>query len=152
MTTTPSRNPFHELGLAVSATPGEIVRQGEERVELAESDEAARAARRAVTELNTHPRDRARYELLEVPDTDYSDEAWERFARRNRRNPVDLDALAGSAQPLRVTDFDLRAVVGLLLDDLLTPPAVDIGPAVRNAPEPPVFGPPPLEVRDVVFG
>jgi hypothetical protein len=148
----PHRNPFHELGLSVDASDADVVSRGQERVELAATDEEAQDARRAVQELTTHPRERARHELLEVPGTDYRDDAWERFAQRNRKNPVDLQALAAGAQPLRVADFDLRGVVGLLLDDLLTPPSVDIGPAVRNAPEPPAFGPPPIEVNDVIFG
>jgi hypothetical protein len=146
------RNPFHELRLALDASADDVVRAGEERVDLAENPDEARDARRAVQELNTHPRDRARHELLEVPDADYGDGEWERFARRNRRNPVDLTALAASGQPLQVNDFDLRAVLGLLLDDLLAPPDVDVEPAVRAAPAPITLGPPPLEVRDVVFG
>lgn len=148
----PHRNPFHELGLPVDASDADVVSRGQERVELAATDEEAQDARRAMQELTTHPRERARHRLLEVPGTDYRDDSWERFARRNRRNPVDLNALAADARPLRVADFDLRGVVGLLLDDLLTPPTVDIGPAVRNAPEPPAFGPPPIEVNDVIFG
>lgn len=147
-----ARNPFHELGLPLDASADDVVSQGDERVDLADSDEERRDARRAVRELNTHPRDRARHELLEVPGTDYGNTDWDRFAHRNRRNPIDPAALAASGEPLRVSDFDLRAVLGLLLDDLLAPPDVDIEPAVRAAPRPLELGPPPLEVRDVIFG
>lgn len=146
------RNPFHELGLPVDASAADVVRQGQERVELATTDEEGQNARRAMRELNTHPRDRARYELLEVPDTDYANDGWSRFERRNRKNPVDLDALVAAGRPLRVDDFDLRRVISLLLDDLLTPPDVDVEPALAHAPQPPVFGPPPMEVCDVIFG
>lgn len=152
MTLQPKRNPFHELGIPVDASDADVVSRGQERVELADSDEAAQDARRAMQELTTHPRERARHELLEVPDTDYRNTAWKRFAQRNRKYPVNPQALADGAQPLRVADFNLRGVVGLLLDDLLTPPDVDLGAAVRNAPEPPAYGPPPMEVRDVIFG
>lgn len=146
------RNPFHELGLPLDASAADVVHRGDELVVEAVSDDEARDARRAVQELNTHPRDRARYELLEVPDTDYGNTEWDRFARSNRKNPVDPAALAASGEPLQVNDFDLRAVLGLLLDDLLAAPDVDIEPAVRAAPRPLDFGPPPLEVRDVIFG
>jgi hypothetical protein len=148
----PKRNPFHELGLPVDASPADVVRQGRERVELAATEEEAQNARWAMQELNRHPHHRARYELLEMPDTDYGDDAWERFARRNRKNPVDLDALVGDTRRLRSADFDLHAVLGLLLDDLLTPPAPNVEPAVRKPPDTPTVGPPPLEVRDVIFG
>lgn len=146
------RNPFHELGLPVGASDADVVSRGQERVELAATDEEAQDARRAIQELTTHPRTRARHELFEVPGTDYGDNTWERFTRRHRKNPVDLRALVDGAQSLRANDFDLRGVVALLLDDMLMPPAVDLGPAVRNAPEPPAFGPPPIEVSDVIFG
>jgi hypothetical protein len=146
------RNPFHELGLPVDTSVADVVRKGQELVELAATDEEARNARWAMRELTTHPRDRARHELLEVPDTNYQDDVWDRFERRHRRNPVDLDALARDAQPLRSTDFDVRAILGLLLDDLLAPPAADIDLAVRNAPQPQPFGPSPIEVSDVIFG
>jgi hypothetical protein len=152
MTMAAQRNPFHELGLAVDASDADVVNRGQERIELAATDDEAQDARRAMQELTTHPRERARHELLEAPGTDYRDNAWDRFARRNRKNPVDLRALTAGAQPLRVADFDLGGVIGLLLDDLLTPPSVDIGPAVLGAPEPPAFGPPPIEVNDVIFG
>lgn len=148
----PNRNPFHELGIPVDASDADVVSRGHEWIETADTEEAAQDARRAMRELTTHPRERALHELLEMPDTDYRNTAWEQFARRHRKNPVDPRALVDGAQPLRVADFDLRGVLALLLDDLLTPPAVDIGPAVWNAPEPPVFGPPPIEVGDVIFG
>jgi hypothetical protein len=145
-------NPFHVLGLPVDATETEIVHRGQELVELAETAEETQLARWAIQELSTHPATRRVHELLEVPDPQYRQEEWERFERRNRRNPVDLDALAEGSPPLRTKDFDLRAILGLLLDDVLSPPPVDLRPAVENPPVPPAAGAPPIEVNDVVFG
>jgi hypothetical protein len=145
-------NPFHVLGLPVDATETEVVQRGQELCELAETTEEVQLARWAIQELTTHPATRRVHELLEVPDPRYADEEWKRFERRNRRNPVDLDALAAGSPPLRTKDFDLGAILGLLLDELLSPPAADLRPAVENPPVPLATGAPPIEVNDVVFG
>jgi hypothetical protein len=145
-------NPFHVLGLPTGATDEEVVHRGQELCELAESEEDSRLARWAIQELTTHPFTRRLHALLEVPGAEYGEQEWARFERRNRRNPVDLAALADGAPPLRPGDFDLRAVLGLVLDDVLSPPEIDLRPAVEHAPFPPGPGAPPIEVSDVIFG
>jgi hypothetical protein len=145
-------NPFHVLGLTIDAAAADVVHRGRELTQLAETDEDVQLIRWAIQELSTHPLTRVRHELLEVPDTEYREDDWDRFEQQNRKLPVDLDALTAGAEPLRTTDFDLRAVVGLLLDELLSPQATNIRPAVENAPVTPVLGAPPIEVNDVIFG
>ena len=145
-------NPFQVLGLPTDASLDDVVRQGQELCQLAESDEDAQLARWAVQELTTLESTRALHALLEVPGAEYREDEWARFERRNRRNPVDLDALADGSPPLRAKDFNLAPVFGLLLDELLSPPEVDIRPAVEHPPVAPSPGPPPIEVSDVIFG
>jgi hypothetical protein len=146
------RNPFHVLALPTDATTADIVDRGEELTELARTDEERHAAIEAQRELITHPATRLLHEVLEVPDASYRERDRAAFERRNKRNPVDLTALAAGANPLRRTDFNVHAVIGFLLDDLLRPPPVDVRRAVENPPVPPEVGAPPIEVRDVLFG
>jgi hypothetical protein len=75
--------------------------------------------------------------VFEVPGTDYEQAQWKRFERKYRRNPVNLQALSESISPPSVGDFDLPALIDILLDGLL------------DVPEP---GPLPVEVRDVILG
>jgi hypothetical protein len=144
-------NPFHVLGLPVDADNETIARRGQELSDLAESDTDRERYGRAVRELIGDPGARRLHELLEAPGAAYRDERWAEFDRRHRRNPANLDALAGCG-PLRTADFDLSAIIRRLLDELLVPPAVDLAAGVRSAPVPPDPGPPPLEVSDVLFG
>lgn len=146
------QNPFHVLGLPRNANDKEVVLRGDELGLTEEPGEAQDLVRWAVRELTVHPATRRVHELLEVPGTDYRDERWARFERLNRRSPVDLVALAAGSPPLRASDFDLGAVIGLLLDELLSPPVVDLRPAAAGPPVPRTDGPPPMEVHDVVFG
>lgn len=146
------RNPFHALGLPTGATKEEVVRRSEELTQLAQSDEDRQLVIEAQRELITHPSTRLLHEVLEVPDASYREREWAVFERRNKRGPVDLTALAESSTPLSREDFDLRAVLTFLLDDLLRPPEVDIRPAVANPPVLPALGAPPIEVSDVLFG
>lgn len=146
-----SANPFHVLGLPITATETEVVRRGQELCALADGDEEVRI-RSAMGELTTHPLTRRRHELLEVPGADYRQEQWERFTRLNRKAPVTAETLADGSTPLRAQDFDLAAVLTLLLDDLLAPSAVDVRPAFEHSPVAPAPGAPPVEANDVIFG
>ena len=152
MKTDANPNPFHLLGLPVGATEQDIVERLQELSELAETDEERRRFRKAADELVKHPSIRRQHELLEMPGAKYREEQWKAFEHRNKRNPVDLKALAAGASTPRTEDFDLKAIIGLLLDSLLSPPAADIRPAVDNPPVAPGPGASPVELSDVVFG
>jgi hypothetical protein len=145
-------NPFHVLGLPVDATDEEIVERAHELSELAETDDERLRVLDAQRELITHRSRRLLHQVLEVPRAHYRDRDWDEFAHRNKRDPVDRNALAESAKPLRREDFDVRAVLGLVLDELLRPPPLDIRPALSNPPVLPDRGAPPIEVSDVVLG
>ncbi|MEU4526076.1 hypothetical protein AB0F52_46075 [Amycolatopsis sp. NPDC024027] len=142
------QNPFHVLRLPREATAAEVGRRENDLCLRGEDGQLLRWARE---ELTVHPAVRRVHELLEVPGTDYRDEQGRKFGRPDRPRPVDLAALAAGSPPLRASDFDLGAVVGLLLDELLSPPVADLRPAAAP-PVPPTDGPPPMEVHDVVFG
>lgn len=148
MIATDKPNPFWILRLPVDAGVEQIVAHGQELGET--GDEAQRAlAAWAVDVLTTHPRTRALYELFEMPDTDY-DDAWQRFARRHRRNPA-LSRVVGEPSSSRDA-FDLVALVDALVEDLERVPEPDIALALAGPPVMPGVGPGPLEVWDVLFG
>ncbi|GAA1557041.1 hypothetical protein GCM10009678_45070 [Actinomadura kijaniata] len=145
-------NPFHVLGLSPDADRDTVVARGRELSDLADTEERRALCGWAVRELLGSPGTRRVHELLEVPGAAYRDEEWEDFARRHRRRPANTKALKRAAEELRTADFDLAAILGLVLDGLLEPPPVDLAEGVRAAPVPPGPGDPPLEVTDVLFG
>jgi hypothetical protein len=145
-------NPFKVLGLPTDAVNKSIVEKGRELKQFAESEEMTQLYRNAIEALITHPATRLEFELFEVPGTKYEDPDWERFIRSFRRNPVDMAALAKEASPLGIGDFNLEAVIGILLDSMLTMNRADIRTAVEHLPYKAGKGMPPLEVRDVIFG
>ena len=63
-----------------------------------------------------------------------------------------MAALAKETEPGRLEDFNLLALMRLLVDGLLTIPEADIAVVADSSPFLPGYGPPPLEVRDVIFG
>jgi hypothetical protein len=145
-------NPFRILGLPTNAGNDEIVSHGRELYETVDTDEKRLLIRWAMEQLITHPLTRLEYELFEVPGTQYDDSDWERFLRNHRRNPIDVAALARKAPQPRPEDFDLGKLPQMILEDLLSLPPVDVSAALDHAPFEAGFGPPPLEVRDVLFG
>ncbi|WP_149829143.1 hypothetical protein [Streptomyces tailanensis] len=146
-------NPFHVLGLHVSASDEDVAERCRE-LALTGPQEAGALAEWAKDALMGFPETRELHVLLEVPDTDYDrGERWDDFARQHGRRPVAFDAGSGPpAEAPRAADFDLAAVARRLLDGMLTPPAVDLRPALDHAPVPLRLERPPLEVRDVLFG
>ena len=145
-------NPFQVLGLPTNATMKEVVERGQEVDQEAETEEARLLCRWAVEQLRTNPHTRLEYELFEIPATQYEDQEWDNFARANKINPVNLASLAREAAPARLEDFNLHSLIELLLDGLLTIPVADIALIADSSPFLPGYGPPPLEVRDVIFG
>jgi len=145
-------NPFHVLGLPTNATQADIAARAEELSDLAPTDEARLLYRWAREQIITHPRTRLEYEIFEVPGAQYDDDGWERFSNKYRRNPVDVRGLAAAGGDLDVSDFDLVALMSVLLDGLLEVPPPDATALVAHAPFEVGSGPPPIEVRDVIFG
>jgi hypothetical protein len=146
------QNPFHLLGLPTDATKEDIVDRCVELAELARTDEDRHAVLAAQRELITNPADRPRLEVLEVPGARYRDQEWDAFEHRNKRNPVDVKALRADGIPLCRENFDFHAIIGVVLHDLLAPPANDIRPAIERPPVAPTRGELPIEVSDVIFG
>jgi len=145
-------NPFSILALPTDASEADIAQRAQELSDLADTDEERLLYRWAREQVITHPRTRLEYEVFEVPGTEYDDAEWERFERRYRRNPIDLQADAAATSPPTAADFDLAALIRILLDGLLAVPAPDLGPLLASPPVGPGQGPPSVEARDVVFG
>jgi hypothetical protein len=145
-------NPFKVLGLPTDATNEDIVERGQELGDLGGTDEEMQLYRWAVEQLITKSITRLEYELFEIPGTRYDNPEWETFTEENDRNPVNLNALIKETSKPSLRDFDMAALIRLFLDGLLTFPDLDIKAAVENLPFQPDNGPPPLEVRDVIFG
>ena len=145
-------NPFEVLAVPVTATDAEIAASAQELGDLAETEEDRQLYRWAREQLATHPRTRREYTIFEVPGAIYDEPGWSAFEQRHRRPPVNVRGLAGEAVALTVEDFDLVALVGLLIDGLLDVPAPDLARPLAAPPVP--FGPGwfPLEIRDVIFG
>lgn len=144
-------NPFQVLGLPVTATKAEVVERHRQLCETRPEHEHP-SFHQARRDLLTHPDERRMHEVLEVPGTEYRERerTWRMFEQRYRRNPVDLTALRQGARGLRLDDVDLARVIGLLLDELLALPDVDIRPALAELPA--YDNPQITEIRDVLFG
>lgn len=145
-------NPFKVLELPRQASNEDIVCRGRELSELATSDEQRLLYRWAVEQLITNPLTRLEHELFEVPGAQYEDPEWDHFLRRHQRNPVNLTALAQKSPPPTLTDFNLALLIQWFLDELLNLPQADLGKALEHLPFSLDCGPPPLEVRHVIFG
>jgi hypothetical protein len=144
-------NPFRVLMLPIDATLAEIVSQGENLHLVAATREEEMLIRWATEQVRTNPRTRLAYELFELPDTQYDDEAWENFTRRHRRREQDLDTLAKDAPVPGLEDLDLAALTGLLLEDVLTIGEANLDQAIDGAPHVPRYTLP-LEEGDVICG
>ncbi len=144
-------NPFQVLGLPVTATKADIVERHRQLCEVTPEDQHP-PFHQARRDLLTNPDERRMHEVLEIPATEYQERerTWRRFEHRHRRAAVDLTALRHSAQGLRLDDVDLAGVIGLLLDELLTLPEVDIHRALAEVPA--YENPQMMEIRDVLFG
>lgn len=143
-------NPFTILGLPVDTDRGTIVEQGQQLSDIAATEEERDLHRWAVGELLHDQTTRRRHEILEAPGAAYRDGRWASFEKLYA-NPADRASLQGAGD-LRPGDFDLAAIVGLILDASLVPPPVDAEAAVRHVPTSPELSDPPLEVADVLFG
>ena len=144
-------NPFQVLGLTTGASKKDIVERGQELYDTADTDEQRQLFRWAKEQLLTNPRTRLEYALFEMPETQYDNPEWEQCIRRYKRNPVRLEALVKDIPPVTLEDFDIAALIQVLLQGLLTVPDADITEAVNGSPFLP-RSKPALEVRDVIFG
>src|SRR5438876_5168255 len=104
-------NPFLVLGLPTDATRADIVARGQELYDTAETDKDALLFRWATEQLITNPRTRLEYELFELPDTQYEDDAWERFVRAHSKKPIELAKLLNDTTPPSVADMDMTALL-----------------------------------------
>jgi hypothetical protein len=145
-------NPFMVLQLPIDAANEDIVARGQQLSDLADTDDQRVLCRWAMEQLITHPATRLEWELFEVPATEYRNQDWERFMKRHRRSPIDQAALMGDAAPPRIEDFDLARLARLLADAMMAPPEADLAAIVTHAPVAFELGPPPVEVKDVLFG
>ena len=144
-------NPFQVLQLPTDATNEDIVTRGQELSELAETEDERLLYRWAIEQLITRKQTRLEYELFEMPAAEYDDPDWDRFERAHRRRPVDLAELARQSTPPDLQDFDLATLLRLILRGLLVLPQPDLAAAFESSPVAFGAGPPPLEVRDVIF-
>jgi hypothetical protein len=151
-----TENPFHVLGLPVTASEEQVARQYERLAKRAGQAEQEQARlRRAWEDLRTNPLQRGVHELLEMPGTVYREreDEWRGLARENRKNPVDAAGLAMQAAPdLGSVGIDLRAVLELLAISLANQREAIFRDGVAQPPELPGAGAPPLRVADVVIG
>jgi len=154
MFTSDKLNPFEVLGLPVDASDATIVARGRDLLQISTSDEQQQLYRWAIDELTTRASIRLRYELYELPDTQYEVErkAWDAFVRMHKINPVKRTQLAKEMPTLSLKDLNLEALLGLLLDGFLAVPEVDITLAIKESPFVRETIALPLEVRDVIFG
>ncbi|MDT0447081.1 hypothetical protein [Streptomyces johnsoniae] len=146
-------NPYHVLGLPVTADDEAVVEQARDLALIADEHEERALAEWAKDELTGRPETRRLHAFLEAPATDYRADRWADFARKHRRGPVTPAALRRAAGPLGPEDFDLGAAARTAAGALLAPPEADVRPAVEAPPVPYELPErPPLEVRDVLFG
>lgn len=148
-------NPFHVLGLPVTAADDVLARQYERLARrVGQAEEAQARLRRAWEDLRTNPLERALHELLEMPDTAYAEreDEWRGLARENRRNPVEAAGLAALAPDPASVDVDLGAVLELLAGALASPREAIVRDAVTQPPSLPGAGVPPLRIADVIVG
>ena len=145
-------NPFQILGLPTSASNAEIVERGQDLSDAAPTQDERRLYRWAIEQLITKQSTRLVHELFEVPGADYEDPEWEGFARSFARNPVNLSELVRNSAEVGPEDFDVLGLIDLVLDGLLEVSALDSEAALLEPPVEADCGPPPLEVRDVLFG
>lgn len=145
-----SGNPFHVLGLPVTASDEEVARRYNTLCRARPAEQPA--FRRAWEELRANPAVRRAHELLEMPDTDYQgrEEVWRSFERANRRNPVDHAALAG-ATSIEAPDIDTAPLITATLDSMLSPPSADLAALAAYLIALP-GGTPPIGIADLIFG
>src|SRR5258708_6296479 len=134
--------------LPTNATLAEIVNQSEELHLLAKTSEEESLIRWAAEQLRTNQRTRLEYELFELPDTHYTDESWETFARQHRRRAIALPAEIQETPPPGLDDLNLAALTELLLENLLVSGEPDLEQAINGSPLVPKYTLP-LKEEDV---
>jgi hypothetical protein len=145
-----SLSAFCTLALPTDATEAAVV---DRDLQLAgRKPEAAETYRDAREQLLERKRDRLRHELLEIPGAAYPDDEWEPFCRKFERNPVGLTRFTQDSGTPGAADFDWPAFLHLAIEERLSTSTSDLAPAIQQPPFPPGYGPPPLEVYDVIFG
>lgn len=139
MTKPEESNPFRILMLPTNATREEIASRAEDLLLIAQDEEHEQQIRQASEQLKTNPRLRLEYELFELPETRYEDEAWETFARLHRRKPGDATDLTSDAPTPGFEDLDVVALTRLLLEDLVSPSGASLDAALGATPYTPRY-------------
>lgn len=157
-------NPFHVLGMPVSASRDELLVRADELSRGCGNDEDRMLIAWAKGELTTDPLLRARYERAEPRGTDYArQQRWEDFVRDFTRNPVTTQSLAddgggrdgagdGDGSRLRPEDVELPAAVRILIRQAADAGLDFLDPLFQTLPADDVDGVSRLEIRDVLFG
>lgn len=112
-------NPFSILRIPTDATNAEIVAKAEELYVTAETDEQRQLYRWAKEQLLTDKDTRLLYELFEIPDTQYENDALESFARTHKKLPITFDIQLEKSVSSHLQDVDVPSLLQILLQGLL---------------------------------
>lgn len=145
-------NPFSVLKLPTEALNRDIVDKGQELSDLAENDTEKMLCRWAMERLLTNPSERLIYELFEIPGTQYENEAWERFERRFRRNPLDRSVLLKDTTQPAVGDINIPSLISLIVQGLIPNEKGDAAIVIKGSPFRAGSDKSPIEVQDAIFG
>nr|BBH86926.1 hypothetical protein KTC_16770 [Thermosporothrix sp. COM3] len=143
-------NPFCVLRLPTGSTLAEIVARGEDLHQIAENKEQAMLIHWATEQLKSNPETRLEYELFELPDTRYENEEWENFARKQRRKPITLAALAKESQPTPTQQVNMPVLLQSLLKLAQKVEKADIESVLDHAPCVPECTTPAMEEWNVI--
>lgn len=143
-------NPFFILEMPTSISVENLVDDARKAIDNTH-DEQEMGLKWALNELIVTPMKRIEHELFEVPQTCYSQQRWTKFAKANRRNPIDASAFKSTESPPVLDDFSMPDLLRMILKGWLTAPYPDMQPALEETPtdmETNYFS---LEISDALF-
>lgn len=112
-------NPFSILRIPTDATNAAIVAKAEELYVTAETDEQRQLYRWAKEQLLTDKDTRLLYELFEIPDTQYENDALESFARTHKKLPITFETQLERSVSSHLQHVDVSSLIQALLQELL---------------------------------
>jgi hypothetical protein len=80
-------NPYEILKIGTKASISEVVQRSRELIKETADKDLQRMYRRAAEEIRQHPVQRAICQFWEPPETNYQDDALDRFCQEHRRQP-----------------------------------------------------------------
>ncbi|HTJ69773.1 MAG TPA: hypothetical protein VL551_19710 [Actinospica sp.] len=144
-------NPFHVLGMPISASRDQILARADDLARIAATDEDRNLIAWARHELTTDPVLRARYERTEPRATDYArQERWEAFVHDFTPNPITPSDTSGPH--LGAEDVDLPSAAKILIHRAADAGLDSLDPLFQTIPTQDADGVSRLEIRDVLFG